>query len=670
VGAVKEELMEVVQVPAIEVSHNLINLDTAGDGVCTIEAVERVKEDVTPSQMGRLVWEKFSEIGAPNWIIQGTKYGFQMPVVESKVEWPKRGNKVILEEEIDFVNKEWRKLQEIGVLEEGYVKMISRMRCAPKKGPRKFRLVVVMCGLNKGVTLEKVKFEGLPVLKRIMRKGWWQFGTDFADGYHHVVLHPSLREWMGVEWQGEVLRFTRLPFGVSFAPGLFTKIVRACLQPLRTMGYMGTPWIDDIWWTGSNKEELEIFRDKVYVPLLEGMGWKFNWEKSQKEVVHVGDFLGLQVDLNQGALCIPPEKKKCYQRLLKETLGMVTKEGVVMVRALSVLLGKLVSVKEAWQEVRPFTRSGYRTLMKRSKWNLPWTAKVEPDNQLIEDLVWLAERILIHNGKLVCLPAVVEEVATDASDTGWGAIWRGREMRGGWDSEDASLSINRRELLGFWYALACIKEEVRGRFLRWLGDNTSAVAWLWNGSRDPEVGRIVKQVWQLASNAGISFVLPKWVKSGDMPADALSRIVDYGDWTVSWEVFKEVEALWGTHTIDRFADHQNSKCKRFNSRWWVPGTETVDAFTVEWKGENNWCVPPLELVPQTLKHAWETGGNASIVIPVWRTSWWWPWVVIWTSAFHPLKQNDIVFQPGPSGFVEPLRNKSWVFWVVRMKERS
>jgi hypothetical protein len=288
----------------------------------------------------------------------------------------------------------------------------------------------------------------------------------------------------------------------------------------------------------------------------------------------------------------------------------------------------------------------------------------------VEDLIWLAERILIHQGRLVCLPVVIEEVATDASDAGWGAIWRQFQMRGGWTLEERDLSVNRRELLGFMYALACIKENVRGRFLRWIGDNTSAVSWLWNGSRDQEVGTIVKLVWQMASEVGVTFVLPKWVKSGEMPADALSREVDLGDWTVTWDIFILLDQLWGPHTVDRFADHQNSKCIRFNSRWWVPGTEAVDSFSMDWKGENNWCVPPLELVPQTLKHAWETGGSATVIVPVWKGSWWWPWVIKWASAYQALGPSATVFLPGPSNSVEPLKNKSWIFWAVRLKGKS
>lgn len=47
---------------------------------------------------------------------------------------------------------------------------------------------------------------------------------------------------------------------------------------------------------------------------------------------------------------------------------------------------------------------------------------------------------------------------------------------------------------------------------------------------------------------------------------------------------------WGPITIDRFPDNKDKKLEKFNSRFWVPGTDGVDAFALNWHHENNWCV--------------------------------------------------------------------------------
>jgi hypothetical protein len=45
------------------------------------------------------------------------------------------------------------------------------------------------------------------------------------------------------------------------------------------------------------------------------------------------------------------------------------------------------------------------------------------------------------------------------------------------------------------------------------------------------------------------------------------------------EFFSFIDDLWGAHSIDRFASIVNRKTERFNSLFWNPGSETVDAFT-------------------------------------------------------------------------------------------
>lgn len=40
----------------------------------------------------------------------------------------------------------------------------------------------------------------------------------------------------------------------------------------------------------------------------------------------------------------------------------------------------------------------------------------------------------------------------------------------------------------------------------------------------------------------------------------------------------------------------------FNSRFYQPGTEAVDAFTQNWEFENNWLHPPVCQVANVISH--------------------------------------------------------------------
>ena len=46
-------------------------------------------------------------------------------------------------------------------------------------------------------------------------------------------------------------------------------------------------------------------------------------------------------------------------------------------------------------------------------------------------------------------------------------------------------------------------------------------------------------------------------------------------WRVNPSVFKMFDALWGPHTVDRFASDSNAQIVRYNSRFWSLGSEAA-----------------------------------------------------------------------------------------------
>ena len=72
----------------------------------------------------------------------------------------------------------------------------------------------------------------------------------------------------------------------------------------------------------------------------------------------------------------------------------------------------------------------------------------------------------------------------------------------------------------------------------------------------------------------------------------MSRVRDFDDWMVNPSMFQYLDQLWCPHTVDCFANEHNSQTPRFHSRFWCPGSEAVDTFTVNWGSEVCWLVPP------------------------------------------------------------------------------
>ena len=94
----------------------------------------------------------------------------------------------------------------------------------------------------------------------------------------------------------------------------------------------------------------------------------------------------------------------------------------------------------------------------------------------------------------------------------------------------------------------------------------------------------------------------------------------------------------GPHTVDRFASHFNNKCVTFNSRWWVPGTEAINALDKKWTGEHNWVVPTPRLVPNFIGKIENEKADCTLVVPKWKSAPFWPLLFGKTCSFSEMIQ--------------------------------
>ena len=137
-----------------------------------------------------------------------------------------------------------------------------------------------------------------------------------------------------------------------------------------------------------------------------------------------------------------------------------------------------------------------------------------------------------------------------------------------------------------------------------------------------------------------------------------SLISTTGGWTQLYLcIVTLVGALtrWPSH-VDCFASFYNTQTPRFFSRFWNPGAEAVNAFTVDWNGEICWWAPPLYLVGKLLSHARECSAVGTLIIPGWRSAPFWP--VVCPDGIHfaefihdwmPVQYYKELFTMGRSG---------------------
>lgn len=80
----------------------------------------------------------------------------------------------------------------------------------------------------------------------------------------------------------------------------------------------------------------------------------------------------------------------------------------------------------------------------------------------------------------------------------------------------------------------------------------------------------------------------------------------------------------GSHTIDCFASFYNKKISKFFSRFWNPGSSGVDFFVQNLVDENCLVVSPVSLISRAIHYLYVSKATATIVIPVWLSSYFWP----------------------------------------------
>lgn len=106
-------------------------------------------------------------------------------------------------------------------------------------------------------------------------------------------------------------------------------------------------------------------------------------------------------------------------------------------------------------------------------------------------------------------------------------------------------------------------------------------------------------------------------------ADQISRIVDYDDYTINVNVFVYFDEAWGPHPIHRFTCYYNKKANSFNSRYFHPGTNGVNAFTRHWAYETIWLCPPVYLTVTDINHLRICGAAETLIVPLWISAHYW-----------------------------------------------
>ena len=224
------------------------------------------------------------------------------------------------------------------------------------------------------------------------------------------------------------------------------------------------------------------------------------------------------------------------------------------------------------------------------------------------------------------------------------------------------------------YTVETFLRELAGRRVHLWEDNQAVVQVLTHQtSRSPALMRQLRRLWWTLDMHQIHLRVSYIRSEANVWADQLSRERDLSDWRLNPKLFREVVALWGHPTVDRFASANNCQVPRYNSRWRDPLSEAVDAFSIpdeEWRRELNWANPPWELLPRPVQKLRYSGAACHVVAPFWPSAHWFTELLDMSSDWRVIPAHRALFLPGRLGSVAAVGAPGWSACVFRLRLRE
>ena len=161
--------------------------------------------------------------------------------------------------------------------------------------------------MNSYVKTPKFKMEHLHKTTRCLQSPSWAAKVDIQDAFLSVLISLYFRRFFCFWIDGKMYMFKRMPFGLTAAPWVFTRLMRIIKKFLRRKGVKINSFIDDflIWASSLEKATLHLnWTQRV----LRWLGFRINVKKTSQIPVQQITYLGIDLDLQNLTMSFPQEK--------------------------------------------------------------------------------------------------------------------------------------------------------------------------------------------------------------------------------------------------------------------------------------------------------------------------------------------------------------------------
>ena len=630
--------------------------------------ISKNSKDNTKGRLKQAIsyWEY---VEASDFILSTISEGYKIPFYSKPTPCHLKNN-TSANDDHEFVSKELLKLLESGKIKKLTYKPTHVNPLSVATRNEKKRLILDLRHINLFVYKQSVKFEDWKTFTNFIERNGYAFTFDIKSGYHHVDIFPDHQIYLSFSWKfsevEEFFCFTVLPFGLTSAPYLFTKLLRPLVKYWRKNGVKIAVFIDDgqsidIDYEKCNKNSQLVRNSLAASGFLENSG-KSEWEPKKHT-----RWLGVDLNLEENCLNIPDYR---ISSLISSLENAKNKEFMLSARDISKICGKIISMKVVIGNIcQLMTRNMYREIESRQLWD---NTTITTKGTKTEILFWLANLSDLNAKHL--LDSFDPEVFafSDASSVACGGFSIVNSQKHvahkNWNEIEKQESSTWRELSAIEFCLQAFLPLIKYKTIFWNTDNQPTVAIIEKGSMVSKLQSIALSIFQICLKNSISIKI-NWIpREENTSADKISKIIDYNDWSLSKEFFEYIDQQWGPHTIDRFANHKNKKLNRFNSKFWCPGTEAVDAFSQNWSGENNWLVPPIHLISKTIRYIKTFQCKASLKVPLWESAPFWPLINKNASEQYSFVEKSYAFSE-PNAFLHKGQYKNSLLGSSKFKSK-
>ena len=480
-----------------------------------------------------------------------------------------------------------------------------------------WRPVIDLSHLNRFVDVSHFQMETIQSVLLSVRQGDWMASIDLTEAYLQVPIHPSSRHLLRFVFRDQVYQFKALCFGLSTAPQVFTRVMAPVSAILHSMGIRMRWYLDD--WLVQSSSRDSLVRDlQTVLSLCHELGIVVNPQKSNLVPSQIVQYLGVVIDST--SFRASPSQDRISR--LRSTADAFRSSASPPASLWLSLLGALSSLAHLVPGGRLRMRS-LQLCLHRSWDRLDLQAPVPVSQVCLQDLQWWLHLPRLFSGVSLCQVSPDLHFWSDASDVGWGAHLDRQVASGLWDSSQAALSINARELLAVHLGLHQFQSSLRGMTVAVFCDNTTAVAYLRKegGTRSPLLNSLAQEILRWTESLSIRLAPQFLPGSQNVLADALSRPhqLPHSEWSLNMDVFLSLRRLWPVQ-IDLFATSDNHRCSIYFSPLHDPMSAGTDAFLQSWDGLQAYAFPPVSLIPRVLaKLRASSGTELTLVAPHWAS---------------------------------------------------